>query len=107
MEVKGDSIPLPTAMHHPWDIQNAFRGQLSCPGVAVVDEGNVPSEQDARSSLAAHSSSWVWCRECPQSSPCAAGAGQQGGHFLPLYVACPKPQMSVESLISPHDCTAH
>lgn len=42
MKVKGDNILLPAAMNHPWDIQNAFRGQLSCPGVAVVDQGMSP-----------------------------------------------------------------
>lgn len=39
IEVKGASILLPAALHYPWGIQNAFRGQLSCTGVAVVGEG--------------------------------------------------------------------
>lgn len=42
MEVKGASILLPAALHHPWGIQNAFHGQLSCTGVAVVSEGMSP-----------------------------------------------------------------
>lgn len=90
VEVKGANIPPPAAVQHLRGIQNAFRGQLSSSGVAVV---GVPSaclspglacpllpgwRRGATAEHAAHSSSRARSRECRQASPCAAGVWPAG-----------------------------
>ena len=121
LEVKGANIPPPPAKQHPWGIQNAFHGQLSSSGVAVVGERRSPRHAScrgwhARSSPANTEEPWLSTLSAPAAGrgagsavrllPGQLGSGRQGRSFLPLHAACPKPKMSREFLFSPCNCTA-
>lgn len=55
LEVKGANISLPATTQHPQGIQNAFQGQLSSSGAAVVGGRRSPRHASCRD-WCAHSS---------------------------------------------------